>query len=110
LNSSSYDYASANDLNVLQTVALLMADCLGTGLLVLPQDVLVIGKVIDLSFLIISMLASFSHRQCNTLKMNLMILTMQKSIQQWEEMDLYAYPKEERLVIVSHPLRMLLQH
>jgi hypothetical protein len=25
-------------------------------------------------------------------------------------MDLYAYPKEERLVIVSHPLRMLLQH
>jgi hypothetical protein len=58
-NSSSYDYASANDLNVLQAAALLTADCLGTGLLALPQDVLVLGKVIGLGFLIICLPINF---------------------------------------------------
>jgi hypothetical protein len=53
--ASSYEYESANDLNMLQGAALLMADCLGTGLLALPQDIQVLGKVIGLGFLILNL-------------------------------------------------------
>lgn len=38
---------------MLQAAALLTADCLGTGLLALPQDILLLGKVIGLGFLIL---------------------------------------------------------
>jgi hypothetical protein len=53
--ASSYQYESANDLTMLQGAALLTADCLGTGLLALPQDVQVLGKVIGLGFLILNL-------------------------------------------------------
>ena len=55
LSTSSYEYQSANDLNMLQAACLLTADCLGTGLLALPQDVKVLGKVIGLGFLILNL-------------------------------------------------------
>jgi len=54
-STDSYEYLSANDLNMLQGAALLTADCLGTGLLALPQDVKVLGKVIGLGFLILNL-------------------------------------------------------
>lgn len=40
---------------MLQAAVLLTADCLGTGLLALPQDVKVLGKVIGLGFLILNL-------------------------------------------------------
>ena len=54
-STDSYEYVSPNDLNMLQAAALLTADCLGTGLLALPQDVKVLGKVIGLGFLILNL-------------------------------------------------------
>jgi hypothetical protein len=53
--ASSYEYESANDLNMWQGAALLTADCLGTGLLALPQDIHVLGRVIGIGFLIVNL-------------------------------------------------------
>jgi len=44
-----------DDLTMLQAAALLTADCLGTGLLALPQDILVLGKALGFGFLIFNL-------------------------------------------------------
>jgi amino acid permease len=43
------------DLSMLQAATLLTADCLGTGLLALPQDIKVLGNIVGLSFLILNL-------------------------------------------------------
>ena len=47
--------AATNDLNVWQGAALLTADCLGTGILALPHDIQVLGRIMGLSFLILNL-------------------------------------------------------
>ena len=46
---------STNDLNMWQGAALLTADCLGTGILALPEDIAVLGKWFGLGFLILNL-------------------------------------------------------
>ena len=41
--TSQYEDPSDNDLNAWQGAALLTADCMGTGLLALPEDIKVLG-------------------------------------------------------------------
>jgi hypothetical protein len=53
--ASDYDYDSANDLNMWQGAALLTADCLGTGILALPQDIRVLGLWFGVGFLILNL-------------------------------------------------------
>lgn len=47
--------SSANDLNLYHGVALLTADCLGTGILALPSVVMVLGRSFGLAFLILQL-------------------------------------------------------
>jgi hypothetical protein len=60
---SNYKDPSANDLSVLQGAALLTADCLGVGLLALPEDVKVLGKWIGLGFLILNLPVNLYGRE-----------------------------------------------
>ena len=53
--TSNYEDPSANDLNWWQGATLLTADCMGTGLLALPQDIQVLGWVVGLGFLILNL-------------------------------------------------------
>ena len=53
--SSEYEDPSGNDLNLWQGAALLTADCMGTGLLALPEDVQVWGRWIGLGFLLLNL-------------------------------------------------------
>jgi hypothetical protein len=46
---------SGNDLNLYQGAALLTADCLGTGILALPANLIVLGRVFGLTFLILQL-------------------------------------------------------
>ena len=48
-------HPSTNDLNPYQGVALLTADCLGTGILALPAVVVVLGRSFGLAFLILQL-------------------------------------------------------
>ena len=52
---SNYTDPSANDLTVWQGAALLTADCLGVGLLALPEDVKVLGRWLGLGFLLLNL-------------------------------------------------------
>ena len=52
---SNYHDPSSNDLTVLQGAALLTADCLGVGLLALPEDVKVLGRWLGIGFLILNL-------------------------------------------------------
>ena len=52
---TSYNDTSPNDLSTIQGAVLLVAECLGTGLLALPGDVQVLGYSTGLSFLIINL-------------------------------------------------------
>jgi hypothetical protein len=52
---SDYNYGSANDLGVWAGAALLTADCLGTGLLALPNDIQVLGLWFGIGFLILNL-------------------------------------------------------
>jgi hypothetical protein len=53
--SSNYDYGSSNDLNVWQGATLLTADCMGVGLLALPNDIHVLGLGLGLGFLLLNL-------------------------------------------------------
>jgi hypothetical protein len=53
--ASSYEYESSNDLSMWQAATLLTADCVGTGLLALPQDIQVLGTVVGIGFLIFNL-------------------------------------------------------
>lgn len=53
--TSDYEDPSDNDLNIWQGAALLTADCMGTGLLALPEDVQVLGRWLGLTFLILNL-------------------------------------------------------
>lgn len=60
LSSSSpsdrrYIYHSANDLTVASGAALIVADCMGTGILALPNDLRVLGTAFGLFFLIVNL-------------------------------------------------------
>ena len=55
VDSKNYQDVSNNDLNVVQAAFLLMADCMGTGLLALPEDIEVLGRWIGLGFLILNL-------------------------------------------------------
>lgn len=48
-------HSSTNDLNLYHGVALLTADCLGTGILALPSVVMVLGRSFGLAFLILQL-------------------------------------------------------
>lgn len=50
--NSSYDDHSPNDLSIVSAAALIMADCLGTGILALPADVHVLGLAFGITFLL----------------------------------------------------------
>jgi hypothetical protein len=52
---TTYNDTSPNDLSAVQGAVLLVAECLGTGLLALPGDVHVLGYGMGLSFLIINL-------------------------------------------------------
>jgi len=52
--ATDYKYASRNDLAFWQGVALLTADCLGTGVLALPGNMKVLGWSFGLSFLVLN--------------------------------------------------------
>lgn len=54
-SSSSYKDPSDNDLSLISGSALIMADCVGTGILALPHDVRVLGKFIGLGFIILNL-------------------------------------------------------
>lgn len=54
-SESSFADPSENDLNMWQGAALLTADCLGTGLLALPQDIQVLGRAVGLGFLLLNL-------------------------------------------------------
>jgi hypothetical protein len=53
--ASSYQYDSSTDLSVLQAAILLVADCLGTGILALPADMVVLGHKVGLGFLLLNL-------------------------------------------------------
>jgi hypothetical protein len=50
--ASDYNYGSSNDLGVWAGAALLTADCLGTGLLALPNDIRTLGLGFGIGFLV----------------------------------------------------------
>jgi Transmembrane amino acid transporter protein len=52
---STYVDPSGNDLSVGQAATLLLADCMGTGLLALPEDIKVLGRWIGLGFLVMNL-------------------------------------------------------
>lgn len=52
---SNYKDPSDNDLSVWQGAALLTADCLGVGLLALPEDIRVLGRWIGIGFLLLNL-------------------------------------------------------
>lgn len=56
---STYEDPSDNDLNVWQAATLLLADCMGTGLLALPEDIKVLGRWIGLGFLVMNLPINF---------------------------------------------------
>ena len=56
---SDYEDPSSNDLNMWQGAALLTADCLGTGLLALPEDIQVLGRFVGIGFLILNLPINF---------------------------------------------------
>ena len=55
VNNHSYEDGSSNDLTLISGALLLMADCLGTGILALPHDVQVLGPVWGISFIILNL-------------------------------------------------------
>ena len=57
--NTAYEDPSNNDLNLWQGAALLTADCMGTGLLALPEDIKVLGRWIGLGFLILNLPINF---------------------------------------------------
>ncbi|CAB9510982.1 expressed unknown protein [Seminavis robusta] len=57
--TSNYEDPSANDLNIWQGATLLTADCMGTGLLALPEDIKVLGRWWGLGFLILNLPINF---------------------------------------------------
>jgi len=54
-DTPTYKDGSTNDLTLYSGALLLMADCLGTGILALPQDVKVLGKFWGLGFIILNL-------------------------------------------------------
>ena len=54
-DAASYSDHSPNDLTVVSGAALIMADCLGTGILALPADIHVLGLGVGLAFLILNL-------------------------------------------------------
>jgi amino acid permease len=52
---SQAPHPRTNDLNLYQGAALLTADCLGTGILALPADMVVLGRIFGLAFLILQL-------------------------------------------------------
>lgn len=54
-DAASYSDHSPNDLTVVSGAALIMADCLGTGILALPADIHVLGLGVGLTFLILNL-------------------------------------------------------
>lgn len=54
-DNDSYDDGSANDLTLISGAFLLMADCLGTGILALPHDVEVLGRSWGIAFILINL-------------------------------------------------------
>jgi Transmembrane amino acid transporter protein len=52
---STYVDPSDNDLSVWQAATLLLADCMGTGLLALPEDIKVLGRWVGLGFLVMNL-------------------------------------------------------
>jgi amino acid permease len=51
----SYSDHSPNDLTIVSGAALIMADCLGTGILALPADIHVLGLGVGLAFLVLNL-------------------------------------------------------
>ena len=56
---SNYEYGSANDLNMWEGAILLTADCLGTGILALPQGIHILGTWLGVGFLIVNLPINF---------------------------------------------------
>ena len=54
-DAASYSDHSPNDLTIVSGAALIMADCLGTGILALPADIHVLGLGVGLAFLILNL-------------------------------------------------------
>ena len=54
-DAASYSDHSPNDLTIVSGAALIMADCLGTGILALPADIQVLGLGLGLAFLILNL-------------------------------------------------------
>jgi len=53
--ASSYHDPSTNDLSIISAAALIMADCLGTGILALPADMHVLGLGFGIAFLLFNL-------------------------------------------------------
>mmetsp|Transcript_13646 Transcript_13646/g.32430 ORF Transcript_13646/g.32430 Transcript_13646/m.32430 type:complete len:546 (+) Transcript_13646:182-1819(+) len=54
-DDASYSDHSPNDLTIVSGAALIMADCLGTGILALPADIHVLGLGVGLTFLLLNL-------------------------------------------------------
>ena len=54
-DAASYSDHSPHDLTIVSGAALIMADCLGTGILALPADIRVLGLGVGLAFLILNL-------------------------------------------------------
>lgn len=75
---SNYRDVSANDLTMLQGAALLTADCLGVGLLALPEDAKVLGRWVGIGFLVLNLPINLYGRSlmtCSTHWMQIALLT-----------------------------------
>ena len=54
-DAASYSDHSPHDLTIVSGAALIMADCLGTGILALPADIHVLGLGVGLAFLVLNL-------------------------------------------------------